>query len=136
MLFAGRAYVTLEILDSAKLGNNKDILERQFQIKTHGEMLDSLEQSSRETLLKNIDTTTIKFGVLVGTTTNKASSYQSARRFAVKYKCKTWVIPKNYRNKTYFQIIVIGFASFEEADQYRIEITKKIRGAKVIKYQK
>ena len=62
MLFAGRAFVTLEILDSAKLAKNKDILDRQLQLKIHGEMLDSLENSSRESLLKNVDTTTIKYG--------------------------------------------------------------------------
>lgn len=134
MLYAGRVYITLEVLDSLSLIKNQEILTKQNQIFLNGNMLDSLELSARSSLLKVPDSTSTKFGVVVGTTNNKASSYQSSKIFARKYQCKTLVIPKKYRNKNYFQITVVGFLSFEDADKYRIEITKKIRGAKVVRY--
>lgn len=132
-LSKGRTKITLEILDSVLLVKNQELLTKQYHITTNGNSLDSLELSARNKLLATTDTTQ-KFGVLIGTYANKSSSYLKSKRFSAYHRIQTIVIGKEYKKRKFYQVVVVGFANFEEAEKYRLEIIQKIRGAQVTRY--
>lgn len=134
MLDDGKVVVTLEVLDNAALAKNQTLLNSQLRMKSHGEMVDSLEHNTRNSLLKSTRDTSHKFGVVIGTSTNQNASIQNARAFSRKHKRKTIVISKNYKKRVYHQITVVGFQTYQEANLFRMEILTKTRGAKVIRY--
>lgn len=129
----GRIKVTIEILDSVLLDKNKSLFNEQYHITTNNNALDSIELSARNKLLSTADSTS-RFGVLVGEYSNKSSAYLKAKRFASFHFTKTKVIHKQYKNRKWFQVVVVNFANFDEAEKYRLKIIQKVRGAQVTRY--
>lgn len=132
-LSKGRAQITLQVLDSVLLGKNSDLIKKQYAIKSNGDLMDSLELSARNSLFAKSDSSQ-KFGVLIGTYANKSSSYLKSKRFSAYHRIQTIVIGKEYKKRKFYQVVVVGFANFEEAEKYRLEIIQKIRGAQVTRY--
>jgi rare lipoprotein A len=129
----GRAQITLQVLDSVLLDKNSDLIKKQYAITTTGNLMDSLELSARNSLFAQSDSSQ-KFGVLIGTYANKSSSYLKSKRFSAYHHVQTMVIGKEYKKRKFYQVVVVGFANFEVAEKYRLEIIQKIRGAQVTRY--
>ncbi len=132
-LSKGRTKIILEILDSVLLVKDQELLNKQYHITSNGNSLDSLELSARNKLLTTEDSIK-KFGVLIGSFSNKASSYKKAKRFSRYHHQQTIVVDKQYQKRKFYQVVVVGFSNFEEADKYRLKIIQKIRGAQVTRY--
>ncbi len=132
-LSKGRTQITMEVLDSNSLAKNADILKSQAIITAKWSQLDSMEQSSRNALL-SIPDSTKSYGVIVGSYATKNQAWQKAKQYTKTHKQKTTVREIVYRKRKFTQVIAIGFNNFDEAEKYRIFISKKLRGARVTRY--
>lgn len=129
----GRISVTMQILDSALMVENKELLDLQESLTFKWDMFDSFERSSANSLL-SIPDSTKNYAVIIGRCTTKANALQKSILLKKTYGRKTMVKPITHQRRKFFHVLAIDFANFEEAETFRADIIKKNRNAEVTRY--
>jgi len=134
-LSKGRTSVTLQILDSVSIAQNHQLLAEQNETTSKWTLLDSLEVSSRNALLLIPDSSKV-YGVVVGSYPTRKMATKKAQLFTKIHRQKTIVRDIFYKKRHFSQVIALNFSNLNEAEDFRKEIVKKIRGARVVRIPK
>lgn len=129
----GRLSVSMQILDSALLVENKELLDVQETLTFKWDMLDSFERSSANSLL-SIPDSSKNYAVIIGRCTTKVKALQKATLLQKTYGRKTMVKAITHKRRKFFHVLAIDFVNFEEAEAFRTDIIKKNRNAEVTRY--
>lgn len=134
-LSKGRTSVTLQILDSVLLAKDHQLLTEQHETTSKWTLLDSLEVSSRNALLSIPDSSKV-YGVVVGSYPTRKMATKKAQLFTKIHQQKTIVRDIFYKKRHFSQVIALNFSDFNDAENFRKEIVKKIRGARIVRVSK